>query len=174
MPSTEPCRLTLVLGGARSGKSRHAEMLIMRATPPWTYVATAQAFDREMRERIGKHRARRSSDWRTLEIPVDIADAVRSDAPLLLDCATLWLSNAMLAGRDIEVETDRLIAAMREAPGPLVVVSNEVGLGIVPETALGRDFRDAQGILNQRIAAVADYVVFMAAGLPLTLKQPEE
>jgi adenosylcobinamide kinase/adenosylcobinamide-phosphate guanylyltransferase len=164
-------RLTLVLGGARSGKSRYGESLVMRATPPWTYVATAEAWDDEMAERIAHHRARRDAGWQTLDAPLDLAEAVRRlTRPALIDCLTLWLSNVMLAGSDVEAESDLLLAALQRAPGPLVVVSNEVGLGIVPETPLGRAFRDAQGRLNQQVAAAADQVVFMAAGLPLSLK----
>lgn len=164
-------RLTLVLGGARSGKSRYAEELVLRADPPWTYVATAEALDDEMRERIAHHRDRRGADWHTLDAPLDLLGAIgRLPGAALIDCLTLWLSNVMFAGRDVEAESERLLAALASAPGPLVVVSNEVGLGIVPETPLGRAFRDAQGRLNQRVAAAADRVVFMAAGLPLSLK----
>ena len=164
-------RLTLVLGGARSGKSRHAEELIMRAAPPWTYLATAEARDDEMRERISHHRARRDAKWQTLDAPLDLAGTIqRVTGPALIDCLTLWLSNVMLAERDFEAESARLLAALGSAPGPLVAVSNEVGLGLVPETPLGRAFRDAQGRLNQRVAAAADRVIFMAAGLPLSLK----
>jgi adenosylcobinamide kinase/adenosylcobinamide-phosphate guanylyltransferase len=164
-------RLTLVLGGARSGKSRHAEQLIAHAAPPWTYIATAEALDDEMRDRIAHHRARRDPSWRTVDAPLDLAGTIsRLSGPALIDCLTLWLSNVMLAERDVEAESERLLAALAAAPGPLVTVSNEVGLGLVPETPLGRAFRDAQGRLNQRVAAAADRVVFMAAGLPLNLK----
>ncbi|HET6320618.1 MAG TPA: bifunctional adenosylcobinamide kinase/adenosylcobinamide-phosphate guanylyltransferase [Hyphomicrobium sp.] len=163
--------LTLVLGGARSGKSRYAEELIARTEPPWTYVATAEAHDEEMRQRIAHHQARRQSGWETLDAPFELAGTIAAlTAPALVDCLTLWLSNVMLAGRDIEEETARLLQAMRHTPVPLVAVSNEVGMGLVPETPLGRAFRDAQGRLNQRVAAVADRVVFVAAGLPLNLK----
>ncbi len=164
-------RLTLVIGGARSGKSRYAEELLMQATPPWTYVATAEAFDDEMCDRIAHHRARRDERWQTLDAPLALAATIPTlESPALLDCLTLWLSNLMLAGRDVEAETGALLAALAAAPGPLVAVSNEVGLGLVPETPLGRAFRDAQGRLNQKVAAAADRVVFMAAGLPLNLK----
>ena len=164
-------RLTLVLGGARSGKSRHAEELIAGAAPPWVYIATAEALDDEMRDRIAHHRARRDGRWRTADAPLDLAGTISGlDGPALIDCLTLWLSNVMLAERDVELESERLLAALAAAPGPLVAVSNEVGLGLVPETPLGRAFRDAQGRLNQRVAAAADRVIFMAAGLPLSLK----
>jgi adenosylcobinamide kinase/adenosylcobinamide-phosphate guanylyltransferase len=166
--------LSLVLGGARSGKSRHAEGLLAQLPAPWVYIATAQAHDAEMRARIGEHRRRRDARWSTIEAPLDLADTLAmqelSDAPLLIDCLTLWLSNVMLAGRDVAAEEMRLIAALVAAKSPIVVVSNEVGLGIVPDNPLARDFRDAQGRLNQRVAALADHVVFLAAGLPLTLK----
>ena len=165
-------RLTLVLGGARSGKSRHAEMLVQRHPPPWTYIATAEEFDDEMRARIADHRSRRDANWQTIEAPRELADALRTRAGriVLVDCLTLWLSNILLAGRDIETDFDRLLAALAARSGPLLLVSNEVGLGIVPDNALARRFRDAQGNLNQRVAAIADDVVFMAAGLPLVLK----
>ena len=167
-------RLTLVLGGARSGKSRYAEELIARAEPPWVYLATAQALDDEMQERIDHHRRRRDARWRTVEAPIELPQALdelgENGQPILVDCLTLWLSNALLADTDLTIAGDRLIAALTEAPGPVVVVSNEVGLGIVPDTPLGRRFRDAQGRLNQQVAAIADHVVLLAAGLPLTLK----
>lgn len=167
-------RLTLILGGARSGKSRYGETLVMSAPPPWVYVATAEAGDAEMTARIAAHKARRPGSWTTLEAPLDLAGAIsnaRGDA-LLVDCLTLWLSNILLAGRSVEAEIGRLLAALREAPGPLVAVSNEVGLGIVPDTALGREFRDAQGRLNAEVAGLADHVVLLIAGLPQTLKHP--
>jgi adenosylcobinamide kinase/adenosylcobinamide-phosphate guanylyltransferase len=171
MPELPLPRLTLVLGGARSGKSRYGEELVGRTAPPWTYVATAEAWDTEMAERIAYHRARRDARWQTLDAPLYLAAAVAGlTGPALVDCLTLWLSNVMLAGRDVDAESEALLAALACAPGPLVVVSNEVGLGIVPDTPLGRAFRDAQGRLNQRVAAAADRVIFMAAGLPLNLK----
>jgi adenosylcobinamide kinase/adenosylcobinamide-phosphate guanylyltransferase len=171
--ATEPLpRLTLVLGGARSGKSSFAQTLVRRTEPPWLYVATAEARDAEMAERIERHKTERGSEWRTLEVPLDLAPALdgAGRGPVLIDCLTLWLSNVLLANRNTEEECDRLLETLAAVPGPLVVVSNEVGLGIVPETPLGRIFRDAQGKLNQRVAAISDRVVFLAAGLPLTLK----
>jgi adenosylcobinamide kinase/adenosylcobinamide-phosphate guanylyltransferase len=168
-------RLTLVLGGARSGKSRYAESLTMGFPPPWVYVATAEPLDDEMAARIAEHRARRAADWRTIEAPRDLAGAV-AGAPagsvVLVDCLTLWLSNLMLANAMIEAESDRLDDALVQARRPIVLVSNEVGLGIVPDNALARRFRDAQGFLNQRVAGRADRVVLMVAGLPLVVKGP--
>jgi adenosylcobinamide kinase/adenosylcobinamide-phosphate guanylyltransferase len=165
--------LTFVLGGARSGKSTHAEELVTAFPPPWTYVATAQAFDREMEERISLHRERRSGDWRTLDAPLDLAGVIESlpdGQPVLVDCLTLWLSNHMLAGHDVDQECRRLERVLAAPRGPWFAVSNEVGLGIVPDTSLGRKFRDAQGSLNRRIAALADKVVLVVAGLPLQVK----
>jgi len=168
--------LTLVLGGARSGKSRYAESLISGLPspwqPPWTYVATAEAGDAEMAVRIETHRARRGPNWRTVETPRDLAAAIAaaSAAPVLVDCLTLWLSNLMLAQADIEAETATLERALAKAAAPVVLVANEVGSGIVPDHPLGRRFRDLQGVLNQRIAARADRVVLVVAGLPLALK----
>jgi adenosylcobinamide kinase/adenosylcobinamide-phosphate guanylyltransferase len=166
-------RLTLVLGGARSGKSSYAERLVAEAGPGCVYIATAQAFDEEMRDRIARHRADRPADWTTIEAPLDLAQAIAAlpaDRPVLVDCLTLWLSNTMLAERDVEASCDALLQALCKAAPPVICVSNEVGLGIVPDNALARRFRDAQGTLNQRIAAQADRVVLMAAGLPLALK----
>jgi adenosylcobinamide kinase/adenosylcobinamide-phosphate guanylyltransferase len=165
-------RLTLVLGGARSGKSRYAESLVTALPAPWIYVATAEARDAEMAERIAAHQARRGAGWRTLETPRDVVGALTAHGttPVLVDCLTLWLANALLAGADVDAEIERLEAALEQASAPLVLVANEVGFGIVPDNALGRRFRDLQGLLNQRIAARADRVVLVVAGLPLTIK----
>jgi len=165
-------KLTLVLGGARSGKSRYAESLIAKLPPPWIYVATAEAGDAEMAERIARHRARRGPNWRTIEATHNLEQvlaACRSE-PVLVDCLTLWLSNLMLANGAVEEEMTRVEKALLAATAPKVVVANEVGYGIVPDHPLGRRFRDAQGILNQRIAALADHVVLVVAGLPVPLK----
>lgn len=165
--------LTLVLGGARSGKSRHAEALIEALPSPWTYIATAQAYDDEMRERIALHRERRPAGWRTLDAPLALPDAIASapaGVPVLVDCLTLWLTNLMLADHDIPAAATALEAACAAAKGPVVLVSNEVGLGIVPENALARRFRDEAGRLHQRLAARADRVLFMVAGLPMSVK----
>lgn len=163
----------LVLGGARSGKTRHALACTERLSPRRVYVATAEPLDNEMRQRIARHRAGRGAGWQTDEAPLDLVQALarttECDA-VLIDCLTLWLSNLMLANREPEPETDRLLAALFGAQGPVVLVSNEVGLGLVPETALGRHFRDAQGRLNQRVAAAVANVDFVAAGLAIPLK----
>lgn len=167
-------RLTLVLGGARSGKSRYGETLVEKAAVRALYLATAEARDGEMAERIRDHRARRGERWTTIEEPLALADRLvteaRPDRPILVDCLTLWLANLMEAGRELGAESDALMASLARLAGPVVLIANEVGLGIVPENALARAFRDQAGRLNQRIAAAADRVVFVAAGLPLILK----
>jgi adenosylcobinamide kinase/adenosylcobinamide-phosphate guanylyltransferase len=167
-------RLSLVLGGARSGKSRYAEMLVERASDHALYLATAEARDAEMAERIRHHRARRSPSWATVEEPLALATclrrAARPERPILVDCLTLWLSNLLEAGRDVPRETEALLSVLPSLEGPVVLVANEVGLGIVPENVLARTFRDHAGRLNQAVATRADRVVFVAAGLPLVLK----
>ena len=167
--------VTLVLGGARSGKSRYAEALIAKSPKPWVYVATAELRDDEMAERIAAHRARRAEGWQTIEAPHDLPDAVKQappDAAVLVDCLTFWLSNLMEGSFDIEAQTARLQEALAARTGPTVLVSNEVGLGIVPDNALARRFRDLQGGLNQRLAAIAPRVVMMVAGIPIAVKSP--
>jgi adenosylcobinamide kinase/adenosylcobinamide-phosphate guanylyltransferase len=163
------------LGGARSGKSRYAERIVEGTAICGTYCATAEAADAEMAERIAAHRARRGPFWRTIETPLALAPTILNEAareqPLLVDCLTLWLSNLLLAGRPIDEEAGVLCSALRRTTGPAVLVANEVGMGLVPETPLGRRFRDAAGCLNQQVAALADRVVFVAAGLPLVLKE---
>jgi adenosylcobinamide kinase/adenosylcobinamide-phosphate guanylyltransferase len=167
--------ITLVLGGARSGKSAYAEGLIVPgAGTPGLYLATAAAGDAEMAARIAHHRARRGAAWTTLEEPLALADALsrhaRADRPILVDCLTLWVSNLMHAGHDVAAATEALVAALPTLAGPVVFVSNEVGNGIVPDNALARQFRDAAGRLNQAVAAAAQCVVLVTAGLPLVLK----
>ncbi|MBI5164833.1 MAG: bifunctional adenosylcobinamide kinase/adenosylcobinamide-phosphate guanylyltransferase [Magnetospirillum sp.] len=163
---------TLVLGGARSGKSSYAEELL--AGGPALYLATGQAFDAEMAARIATHRARRGPGWSLIEEPLELAaalDRILDPArPVLVDCLTLWIGNLMHAGRDVDAAAAALCAVLEAARGAVVLVSNEVGLGLVPETPLGRAFRDAQGRVNQRVAATCRRVVFVAAGLPLMLK----
>lgn len=165
--------LTLVLGGARSGKSRFAETLVTRLPGPWLYIATAEALDGEMEARIRAHQDRRDKNWQTIEAPRDLPKAISDapmDAPLIVDCLTLWLSNLMHGTHDLEAAFGALEEALRSRKGLTVLVSNEVGMGLVPETPLGRAFRDAQGRLNQRMAAIAGRVIFVVAGLPLAVK----
>lgn len=164
----------LVLGGARAGKSRYAQTRAEAFDAELMFVATAQPSDTEMADRIAAHRADRGSRWSTIGVPLELATAIRDtsrpDRLLLVDCLTLWTSNLMLAEHDIARATEELASAIGAASGPLVFVANEVGLGIVPRNVLARRFRDEAGRINQRIAAAADEVVFVAAGLPLKLK----
>src|SRR3974390_1190843 len=166
-------KLTLVLGGARSGKSRYAESLITALPAPWIYIATAQPCDAEMAQRIAAHRRDRAGGWQTVEAPHAIAKAIAQAPPalpILIDCLTLWLSNRMLADADVDSEFIAIEAALDARAGPAVLVSNEVGSGIVPENALARRFQDLQGRLNARVAARAGRVVLLVAGLPLVVK----
>ncbi len=166
--------VTLVLGGVRSGKSRHAEALVESQPGPCIYLATAQAGDAEMAARIAAHRARRDARWTTVEEPLDLAAALGQacgpDRAVLVDCLTLWLSNLLGAGRDVAAECEGLLAALPEFKGPVVLVSNEVGQGVVPDNALARRFVDHAGRLHQDLAATAQRVIFMIAGLPQELK----
>ena len=167
--------LYLILGGVRSGKSGHAEALVEAMPPPWRYIATAEALDDEMRRRIEAHRARRGDGWQTVDAPLELAaalDDAPAGAPVLVDCLTLWLSNLMLKDRPVEPAVDGLTDALERRRGPTVLVSNEVGLGIVPENRLARDFRDAAGVLHRRVAAIAQHVHFMVAGIPTIVKGP--
>ena len=176
VPGQAPGRIVLVIGGARSGKSRHAQRLAERASGPLTFIATAQAFDAEMTDRIARHRADRDARWHTVEAPVDLAAAIiRCDAPgamLLVDCLTLWASNLLLGDEDIDRHVARLDDALAGAQGRIVLVTNEVGWGIVPDNALARRFRDVAGRINQSVAARAQAVDLIVAGLPLALKRP--
>lgn len=170
--------VTLVLGGARSGKSRFAEALALESGLAPVYVATAGVHDEEMRARVHNHRTRRDARWRTVEILLDLAGALETEASpkrvVLVDCLTLWLTNVLLGGADMPAAIDELTGALERLSGPVVLVSNEVGWGIVPDNAISRAFRDHQGRLNQRVAAVADRVTLVAAGLPLDLKLAKE
>lgn len=164
---------TFILGGASSGKSAFAETLVVATNAPRVYIATSQAYDDEMKSKISSHRESRGEGWRTIESPLNTSQAladVQNDEVVLLDCATMWLSNHLLADSDIDRETKTLLAAITACKGRVVTVSNEVGMGIVPENALARRFRDAQGKLNQKLAASADLAVLVVAGLPLVLK----
>ncbi|RVT87103.1 bifunctional adenosylcobinamide kinase/adenosylcobinamide-phosphate guanylyltransferase [Rhodobacteraceae bacterium CCMM004] len=166
-------KIALILGGAASGKSDVAETVVLASGLRPVYIATAQPFDDEMRAKIAAHRAARDATWDTIESPLDLVTPLRaaaSDSFVLVDCLTLWLSNLLLAGRDPDAETAALLDALAAAAGRVALVSNEVGQGIVPDNALARRFRNAQGRLNRRLAAVADPVVGVMAGLPFALK----
>lgn len=168
---------TLVLGGARSGKSALAQRRAERAggpDRPLTMIVTAQAFDDEMRERIARHQTDRDSRWRTVEAPLELADAIASlsaDDIAVVDCLTLWLSNVMAAEIDVEISSRPLVDSVRACPATLLLVSNEVGWGIVPDNALARRFRDHAGRLHQELAMVTDETLLIVAGLVLPLNR---
>jgi adenosylcobinamide kinase/adenosylcobinamide-phosphate guanylyltransferase len=168
--------VTLVLGGARSGKSRFAEEAVLAMPGSHLYLATATAGDAEMAARIAEHKARRGTAWETVEEPLALAETLSQrmsdDTAILVDCLTLWLSNLMLAERPVEDAAAALVGVLKDACGAVVLVSNEVGQGIVPADATARLFRDHAGRLHQDIAAVAQKVVFVTAGLPQLLKEP--
>jgi adenosylcobinamide kinase/adenosylcobinamide-phosphate guanylyltransferase len=165
-------QVSLILGGARSGKSARA--LVLAGEAPHVFIATAEALDGEMQDRIGLHQVERGESWWLVEEPLELPRAIRKNAAegvtMLVDCLTLWLSNLMHHERDVTAATEALVDALAGAVGRVVLVSNEVGMGLVSMNALGRDFRDAQGRLNQRIADVSDHVEFVVAGLPMVLK----
>ncbi|MBL4806921.1 MAG: bifunctional adenosylcobinamide kinase/adenosylcobinamide-phosphate guanylyltransferase [Rhodobacteraceae bacterium] len=166
-------RSTLVLGGARSGKSEFAERLVLASGLTPVYIATSEVYDSEMAQRVETHKLRRGTAWKVIEVPIDLVGAlneIQAGQIVLIDCLTLWLSNIMLADHDVETEQINLLRAINDCQGQVVSVSNEVGMGIVPENRLGRRFRDAQGILNQQVAQISDLAIFVAAGLPLVLK----
>lgn len=165
--------LSLVLGGAASGKSAFAERLVTGTGRPRVYFATAQAFDDEMRSKVDRHKEMRGAGWTTIEEPLDVGRtlaAIGGDNAVLLDCATMWLSNHLLAENDLAEAEAGLMAGLALCAAPVVIVSNEVGLSVVPENALARRFRDEQGRLNQKLAAKAGLVVNVVAGLPQVLK----
>lgn len=175
--SDTPCplpRLTLILGGTRSGKSRHAEALIEASGLSPYYIATAEALDGEMAERIAQHRERRGKHWQTIEEPLALAETLKSvnaqDRALLVDCLTLWLTNLMVHERMIEAEIEELIACLDDLDGACLLVSNDVGQGVMPTNAMARTFVDHAGVLHQRLAEKADQVLSMTAGLPQQLK----
>jgi adenosylcobinamide kinase / adenosylcobinamide-phosphate guanylyltransferase len=177
LPDENSCpagRACLVIGGARSGKSAYAQALAEGSGLRPVYVATATVWDAEMADRVDRHRAARDASWRTVEEPVALADVLvrnaRADAIVLVDCLTLWLTNLMLGGHDVEQHTQRLLDTLAQRSGPVIIVTNEVGQGIVPENRLARDFRDRQGRLNQAVAQACDTVVLVTAGLPLQIK----
>ncbi|MBV9459087.1 MAG: bifunctional adenosylcobinamide kinase/adenosylcobinamide-phosphate guanylyltransferase [Bradyrhizobium sp.] len=165
--------IILITGGARSGKSTRAEARVRAFAGRPVYIATAEALDEEMRERIARHRARRGNEWLEREAPLELVAALfetDGGGARLVDCLTLWLSNLMHAERDWDKEAKLLVDALRRQKSPVVLVTNEVGLGIVPDNALARRFRDAAGILNQMVAQAADEVEFVVAGLPMRVK----
>ncbi len=166
-------KLTMVIGGAASGKSVYAERLVIGSGQPRSYIATAQAFDDEMRDKVVKHKAQRGADWDTYEEPFrpwDALSGIDASNITLLDCATFWLSNMLLKGADLKTEKAHFIDSLKSAKGPVVIVTNEVGQGVVPDNKLARQFRQAQGELNQELASICDLVVLVTAGLPLSLK----
>jgi adenosylcobinamide kinase/adenosylcobinamide-phosphate guanylyltransferase len=173
-PAAQAMSRILVLGGARSGKSRHAEALALSRHGEHIYIATAEAGDQEMHRRIADHRRQRGTQWQTLEEPIELTNTLQRACGekriVLVDCITLWLSNLIMLERDVGREIDRLCMMLPALEGTVIMVSNEVGLGIVPENALARRFRDEAGIANQRIGAACDEVVIMVAGLALKLK----
>lgn len=165
--------LTLIIGGATSGKSDFAEGLVMACGNSRIYLATAQAHDGEMAAKISRHQNTRGDGWRTVEAPLDLAPALAratANEVVLLDCATLWLTNHLMAGTDLQAAQNALLKSLASCKAPVVVVTNEVGAGIVPQNRLAREFREAQGCLNQRLAAHADLAVMVIAGLPMVLK----
>ena len=168
-------RVTLVLGGARSGKSRHAEGLARRHKGRLVYIATREITDDEMRLRIERHREDRGAKWTTIEAPLDLVAALQeadhTSALILVECITMWINNLIYHGMDVAAQVRRLCGALPEMRGQIVIVTNEVGLGIVPDNALARAFRDEAGRANQALAEIADEVLFIAAGLPMTLKK---
>lgn len=167
--------ISLILGGTRSGKSNFAQHFAEQSNRQLIYVATAEAFDEEMTDRISRHQHDRGPQWQTVEETLNLAAAIANHSnpqtTLLVDCLTIWLSNVMLADQNITAAVDGLVEALSSASGAVILVSNEVGSGIVPESALGRQFRDEAGWMNQRIAAAADDVALITAGLPLWLKR---
>ena len=164
----------LVLGGANSGKSLYGERIAKTCTSPWIYIATAASLDHEMKRKIKDHQERRSGEWTTVEEPLDLSRILekysKTRQTLLIDCLTLWVSNLLIGGDDFIPVLDRFCHSVRNYQGSLVMVSNEVGLGIVPDTNLGREFREMSGILNQKIADTVDSVHFIVSGLPIILK----
>lgn len=164
---------TFVLGGAASGKSQWAENLIESSGLKLIYIATGQVFDDEIKKRVEVHKSRRDGRWTTIEAPMDLGPALAELTPqhaVLIDCATMWLTNQMLAENPLDAATDRLLQALKTCAAPYVIVSNEVGHGIVPDNKLARNFREAQGRLNIALAAQAERAILVTAGLPQVLK----
>ena len=160
--------VTLVLGGARSGKSRFAESLCRL---PRSYIATAQAFDDEMKVRIAKHREDRGAQWNTIEAPLDLLGALKTaKGDVLIDCLTLWLTNLVMHEKDVDTDVSALVETLKPTSNKIVIVSNELGLGLAPEHGMSRHFRDQHGLMNQRVAEIAQCVVFVVAGIPQVIK----
>jgi adenosylcobinamide kinase/adenosylcobinamide-phosphate guanylyltransferase len=170
-------RIRFVLGGARSGKSAYAESLALKSGGDLVYIATAEIFDEEMEARIDLHRQRRGPEWKLVEAPVDLPQAIRAsdgeNTVILVDCLSVWTTNLLIHEQDIAQSRDALLETLRDCHGSLVLVASETGLGIVPDNALSRRFRDANGLLNQAVAATADEVFFMIAGIALRIKPPQ-
>lgn len=165
--------ISFFIGGARSGKSKSAEMHTLRFGSPATYIATCEVLDKEMAQRVEKHQARRGEDWSTLFTPFNLADEIKkvgSNGPILVDCLTLWLSNHLLKNNALEREIDELTNSLKNSKSNIVLVSNEVGTGIVPDNALARKFRDSAGLMNQKIASVSDEVYWVVAGIQTQIK----
>lgn len=172
-------RIQFVLGGARSGKSAHAEALAQaqKGNGGLVYIATAEIFDAEMEARIDLHRQRRGPEWSLVEAPLDLPQAIRAsddrDAAILVDCLSVWTTNLLIHDHDIEKARHQLLETLQQSRASIVLVASETGLGIVPDNALSRRFRDANGMLNQAVAAAADTVFFMMAGIALRIKPPQ-
>ena len=167
----------LITGGARSGKSSFAEQRVKEFGAPLVYIATAEAFDSEMKDRIALHQARRGTDWHTVHVPLNLPQALREAdgmGPCLVDCLTIWLNNLMFAKQETATAADQLVAAIVARSDPVVLVTNEVGSGIVPENALARRFRDEAGRMNQIIAAAVDEVYVSISGIPVRIKPPPD
>lgn len=172
--SNKNSKVTFVLGGARSGKSSFAENLVLNKGLKPIYLATGRAYDDEMVDRIDAHKERRGGNWEAIEEPLALSDALMQTdfegRAILVDCLTLWVTNLMMAGADVKVECEQLANTLKKINVPVVLVSNEVGLGIIPENKMAREFRDYAGFVNQSIAKIADEAYFIASGLPIKLK----
>ena len=165
--------ISFFIGGARSGKSKSAEIHTLKFGLPATYIATCEVLDEEMAQRVKKHQARRDESWSTLFTPLNLADEIQkigSNKPILVDCLTLWLSNHLLKKNDLEREIDELANSLKNSNANIVLVSNEVGTGIVPDNELAREFRDNAGFMNQKIASVSDEVYWVVAGIQTQIK----
>jgi adenosylcobinamide kinase / adenosylcobinamide-phosphate guanylyltransferase len=165
-----------VIGGCRSGKSRHAlELSEQISDINRVFIATCVPYDEEMKDRVRRHQKDRDSSWKTVDAPLELADAIlkysQSAHVLLVDCLTLWMSNLLMESENIETRVEQLIVAINQAPCQVIVVSNEVGTGIVPTNALARQYRDAAGFANQKVAACVDKVIWMVAGIPVIIKR---